>query len=515
MSEASGWQVPGYIAEELIGFGASGEVWRGRAVGSSEAVALKRLHDVSAEAQARLRREGALLAALDHPHLVPLREVVITAEQAVLVLDHAGGGSLSGLLRRRRRLTPGEVVGVVAPVATALAYAHEQGLVHADVTPANILLASDGRPLLADLGVARVVGETQPVLATCEYIDPAVAAGAAPGPATDVFMLAAVAVHALTGSPPWLATTVEDALARAIVGRIPELRWFAPEASEVLIQVLQRALSKEPGARGSAAEFALDVRHACEPAPVQWDDSDGRCLLDGSTGHARSTALTHEVPRPRAQSARDLFPPQPVRRRGPRWLRAVHRRLTWQRMREKWQPGWLAFGAAVLSVVVIGAMMAAEGPEQRASLVQPPHAVAGLSSADGRSPTGVGSAPHRASLTWLRRLDHLDRIRAAAYERGDPELLRAVYVPGEHLRSDTSTLRALLEHGYTARGVRHRFARLKVVHASASRVRLTVSQRLEPSWRVRRGDVVGRFTGTRPLAIVVDLVSTPAGWKLA
>src|SRR5207249_3755703 len=235
--------VPGYAAEQLVGFGASGEVWRGRSLRTGDVVALKRLrpdaHPAADDADAPdLRREAAFLAALAHPHLLHVHEVV-KGPQTVLVLDYAAGGSLATLLHRRGRLRPGQVVTVLAPLATALAYAHGEGLVHGDVTPGNVLFAGDGRPLLADLGVARVVGEQQDPRSTPEYVDPAVAVGAAPGPASDVFMLAAVALHALTGAPPWPGSTPEESLASAARGQPPDLGQLVAIAPPSLAGVLR------------------------------------------------------------------------------------------------------------------------------------------------------------------------------------------------------------------------------------------------------------------------------------
>src|SRR5215218_7390429 len=132
------WNVPGFVAEELIGFGASGEVWRARDVATDEVVALKRLRvGQRPEEHQRLGCEAALLSAFAHPHVVGLRGAIATAEGLVLVLDHAAGGSLASLIARRDRCTPGEVVGIVVAVAEALAAAHELGLAHGDVSPGN------------------------------------------------------------------------------------------------------------------------------------------------------------------------------------------------------------------------------------------------------------------------------------------------------------------------------------------------------------------------------------------
>ncbi len=126
MSEV--WSLPGYDVEALLGFGATGEVWRAREQATGDTVALKRLRaGADPSAVDALRREASLLRSLDTPYVVRLRDVLGSGEGTVLVLDHAPGGSLAALLARRGSLEPGEVVTVGAPLAQALAAAHAAG----------------------------------------------------------------------------------------------------------------------------------------------------------------------------------------------------------------------------------------------------------------------------------------------------------------------------------------------------------------------------------------------------
>ena len=262
------WRIGGYVADELIGYGASAQVWRGHVGRTSQPVALKVLDLADSNAVRAARTEAALLATLDHPHLVQLLELVPDGQSVVLVLELAVGGSLADLLSRRGRLSPGEVVGVISPIAAALAYAHEQGVVHSDVAPANILFRADGSPVLTDLGVARLLGGLDPPRSTLAYVDPEVAAGGLPSPASDVFMAAATALHALTGLPPWPGTTAESVLALACAGRIDRLEERLAAVPRTVSDVIRRGLSTSSGARGTAAEFALDLRHAAPPLPI-------------------------------------------------------------------------------------------------------------------------------------------------------------------------------------------------------------------------------------------------------
>jgi len=541
MTEQPGaWIVPGYVAEELIGFGASGEVWRGTATDSTETVALKRLRAGAADrARQRLEREAALLATIDHPHLLRVRELVSTELETVLVLDYAAGGSLAMLLRRRGRLGPGEVVTVLAPVAAALAHAHGEGLIHGDVSPANVLFTAEGRPLLADLGVARVLGERDDPQCTPEYMDPAVAAGAALGPASDVFMVAAVAVHALTGAPPWRADRPEQAVAMAAAGRIPDLHRTLPEAPQPLVRALQRALSTVPSDRGSAAELALDMRHGCTPEPVRLVRStwpwDGPAVPYGADA---ANALTHAVrahpPQPSAtatsagvgsprhrQAARGR--PAPTTASGgaaalPAPVRPGRRLQSLRR----------GVGAvlALLLVVLAGRAWGSAGPAERSTdLVTvpapgplgPPDAPSAARPArPGAVPATTGTPPAEpAERRWVVVLDRLDSVRAQAYERGDAALLARVYLPGRHLRADTAQLAEFTSAGDTARGVRHRLGPLDVLAVSVDHVRVRVVQSLPPSQRLHAGHVVAVIPGTPATTVLADLVATRAGWRLA
>jgi hypothetical protein len=316
--------VPGYTLEVLLGRGGSGEVWRAVPRRGGGPVAVKVLVAGDPERQAR---EAALLGALDHPHLVRLLEVVHqprrgAAPRVALVLELLEGGSLASLLARRGRLRPGEVVTAIAPVAAALAHAHDNGVVHGDLSPGNIVFTAEGRPVLTDLGVARVLGEAAAGEVTPPYVDPTVARGGAPGPASDVFGVAAAAFHALTGIAPWNAATPGDTLAVAAAGVLPDLAQLAPGAPAALLQVVARGLAPDPHDRGSAAAFALDLRHACRPEPVRLPVAGIPDTDLGRTGRGPRTELTHEVPGRRPRPAPVVA--EPVRRRD-FWRAALER----------------------------------------------------------------------------------------------------------------------------------------------------------------------------------------------
>jgi Protein kinase domain len=290
------WQLPGFVVGELLGSGSSSEVWAARIAATGERVALKRVALTEPDALRAARTEAALLTALDHPHLVRLHALIPTPEAAVLVLDLADGGSLADMLARRSRLAVGEVVTALAPIGAALAYAHQRGVLHGDVTPGNVLFTSIGLPMLGDLGVARIVGDSVAVRCTPEYIDPAVARGFVAGPSSDVFMLGAIAMRALTGSPVWRGTTTAGILADAAAGDLGHLRERFAGLPPPVVAVLEQALVAEPHLRCTAAEFALDLRHSAVPMPVELSAGRGAMTAPG-TGRATAGRVS-DSPRP-------------------------------------------------------------------------------------------------------------------------------------------------------------------------------------------------------------------------
>ena len=195
--------MPGHRVETVIGRGASSTVWQGRdAMG--DAVAIKVPHEVGwlADEQAA-RTEQHVLMAVRHEHLVGLRDVVtMPDDRTALVFDLVTGASLRGMVRSRGHLRPGEVVTVVTPLCEAVAALHSAGGLHGDISPSNVMLTAEGKPLLLDLGAARLAGSPldAPVLGTPGFVAPEVRQGLAPTEASDVFSLGALAWFCLTGN---------------------------------------------------------------------------------------------------------------------------------------------------------------------------------------------------------------------------------------------------------------------------------------------------------------------------
>ncbi|WP_346622939.1 serine/threonine-protein kinase [Blastococcus montanus] len=516
--------VPGYVLETLLGRGGSGEVWRAVPRGGGEPVAVKVLLAGDPERQAR---EAALLGELDHPHLVRLVEVVHQPRRGgtpriALVLDLLAGGSLAALLARRGRLRPGEVVTAIAPVAGALAHAHANGVVHADLSPGNIVFTAEGRPVLTDLGVARVLGETAAAEVTPAYVDPIVARGGTPGPASDVFGVAAAAFHALTGVAPWNAATPRDTLTVAAGGQLPDLRELAPDAPPELVAVITRGLAPDPHDRGTAAEFALHLRHACRPEPVALT---GLARPAGTGGPDARTELTHVVPGRRPRPAPVVVRPAGRHRglaRAGRVVSASGRLAkgllaaalvlaalaTTAWVGTRWGGGSTRDEEAAVAVAAVRAPASATGtPDASPPAAPEPRPGPGAASV----PTGPGE--------WTALVSDLYGRRAEAFGAPSVARLADVYTPGSTLgAADAEHVRALAAAGEVLRGFEPAVVELTVVTASAGRAELLLTDRW-PDYRVvprdRPDGAALRTVAGRPDAQVrMVLARTPAGWRI-
>jgi serine/threonine protein kinase len=262
--------VPGYVLERQLGRGDHGVVWAAREESSGHAVAVKLLPIRDPRARGQAIREAALLAAIDHPHLVPLYGTREIAEGLALIMQLADGGSLADLLAARGHLSPGEAVTVCAPIAQGLAEAHEHGIVHGDIRPANVLFTSEGRPMLADLGIGRL-SRTDRKPGAVGFAAPETGSGHAATPAGDMYGMAALTVVALTGQLP---------------GRPLLLPGFPPAT----FGMLARSLEPDPGRRPDAASFANAVFALADPEPVVFDpESAAAPALAGKSSDDQST----------------------------------------------------------------------------------------------------------------------------------------------------------------------------------------------------------------------------------
>ena len=271
-------QVPGLRLLQRLGAGGQGEVWLADDLTAGDRVAGDRVAvkvALPGRGAVRFQREVDLLRGLDHPHVVRLRRVVELPDGSrALVLDHAAGGSLSGLVRRRGPLTAGEACTVLAPLARTLGELHGRGLVHGDLTPANVLFTGDGRVLIADLGSAIRLGEAVPERWGSDgYLDPA--AAARPAPSEDVYSVGAVLRFALMGSPNPQPSEPHAPDQYTPDPHAPDPRASGPGVPDprrdTLLALADLCTVSVPGRRPDLASVERIALAAVDPVPVRLD----------------------------------------------------------------------------------------------------------------------------------------------------------------------------------------------------------------------------------------------------
>ncbi len=271
-----------YILEHEIGRGGMATVYLAEDLKHHRRVAIKVLDpDVAAAiGHDRFLREIETAANLTHPHILPLHDSGEADGFLYYVMPYVEGESLRVRLDREPQLPVEEAVRITCEVASALAYAHDHGVIHRDVKPANVLLEA-GQAVLADFGVAQAVGavgrdrltETGLSLGTPHYMSPEQATGGDHiGPATDIYALGCVLYEMLVGEPPFTGSTPQAVLGKIIAGEPvapTEQRFAIPPHVDASIR---RALERFPADRfRTASDF-------------------GQALGDEHFGHGPATA---------------------------------------------------------------------------------------------------------------------------------------------------------------------------------------------------------------------------------
>ncbi len=257
-----------YAIERELGEGGMATVYLADDLKHERKVALKVLKPelaavVGAE---RFLAEIKTTANLTHPHILPLHDSGEADSFLFYVMPHIEGESLRERIDREKQLGVDDAVGITQKVANALDYAHENGVVHRDIKPGNILLSAQGEPLVADFGIALAVAqagagritETGLSLGTPHYMSPEQATGDRDvDPRSDVYALGCVLYEMLAGQPPFLAATAQAVLVKILTADAPSITSERRTVPPHVGHALARALEKLPADRfTSAAEFA-------------------------------------------------------------------------------------------------------------------------------------------------------------------------------------------------------------------------------------------------------------------
>jgi eukaryotic-like serine/threonine-protein kinase len=246
-----------FLIEERIGSGGFATVYRAWDERLQRSVAVKVID--RERGKPRVTREAQAVARLAHRNIATLYELASDGERAFLVSELVEGETLRAI-GRRGELTDRLVAGVGADAAAALTHAHRAGVVHRDVKPENILVASGGGAKLVDFGIARIAGKgtltaTGAVVGTLAYMAPEQADGLRPGPTADVYSLALTLYECFCGEHPFLHEG-PAATARAIGEPIVPLAAVRPELPAPLTETIDACLDPDPELRPLASELA-------------------------------------------------------------------------------------------------------------------------------------------------------------------------------------------------------------------------------------------------------------------
>jgi serine/threonine-protein kinase len=254
-------QIAGYQIEARIGRGGMGAVYRAVQLNLGRRVALKVLApDLAADDRFRRRflRESRIAASIDHPSIIPIYETGEDGGRLYIAMRYVDGPDLAAVLRREGRLEPSAALAILAQVAGALDAAHERGLVHRDVKPANMLLASGpaGTPshcYLCDFGlikqldseqVASALTITDQIVGTIPYVAPEQIEGRAVDGRTDVYSLGCVLFQCLTGSVPFEGSSDVEVVFAHLGKPPPSLSERIPSLPRSVDGVIARAMAK-------------------------------------------------------------------------------------------------------------------------------------------------------------------------------------------------------------------------------------------------------------------------------
>jgi eukaryotic-like serine/threonine-protein kinase len=266
-----------YAIERELGRGGMATVFLATDLEHGRVVALKVMHpELAAVGAARFRREISIAGRLRHPNILGVYEAGEAAGRFWYAMPYVQGESLRDVLRRERRLPVPRAVRIALDAARALDYAHQQGVLHRDVKPENVLLDETGRTLLADFGLARA---TEPDAGVCEagaltetgffvgsatYVSPEQSSGEYEVDGrTDVYGLGCVLFEMLAGEPPITAPTAREVLAKRAALPAPPVGQLCPDVPPAVEAAIDRALVRWPSGRfATAADFARALESA-------------------------------------------------------------------------------------------------------------------------------------------------------------------------------------------------------------------------------------------------------------
>jgi serine/threonine protein kinase len=270
-ADRSSQRIPGYKIIKKLGAGAMATVFLGRQLSLDRLVAIKVLpKKFSADPKfiERFYKEGRAAAKLNDPNIVGAYDVGQAGEHHYFVMEYVDGDTVYDRIVARKRVPEQEAIDIIRQVASALKHAHEQGFIHRDIKPKNLMISSAGTVKLADLGLARAISDKEAAEAesgrafgTPYYISPEQIRGAVDiGPPADIYGLGATLYHMVTGRVPFEGKSPAEVMQRHLKSELVPPDHLNPQLSAGLSQVVEMMLAKSAKDRyPSAKELIVDL----------------------------------------------------------------------------------------------------------------------------------------------------------------------------------------------------------------------------------------------------------------
>lgn len=270
MTHLVGQTIGQYQIVEHLGRGGMADVYKAFHPGLEVYRAFKVIRpEFVAEAgfKERFQREARAVAALRHPNIVQMHDFGVHENLYYMVMEFVEGQNLKTYLARQAPIRPfGEIVPLLEQIAAALSYAHDSGLVHRDVKPANVMLTAEGQIILTDFGIAKMVSgeerltQTGTGIGTPAYMAPEQAEGRPDlGPAADVYSLGIILYEMLTGHVPFTADTPLAVLLKVLSDPAPPPQQLSPDIPNALQGVVLRSVAKDPAQRYPTADALVEA----------------------------------------------------------------------------------------------------------------------------------------------------------------------------------------------------------------------------------------------------------------
>jgi eukaryotic-like serine/threonine-protein kinase len=256
-----------YRLIELLGQGGMATVYRARDSQLERDVAVKLLrpeYGRDPDFFARFRQEAQSAASLNHPSVVAVYDYGTDEAGPYIVMELVDGEDLASIIRRSGPLPPRQAARLAAEIGRAIAAAHDNGLIHRDIKPGNVLVTREGRAKVTDFGIARALAEAQftlpgTTIGSVHYFSPEQARGEPAGPPSDIYSLGIVLYELLTGRRPWEGDTAAAIATARLTGPVPSPSSVRSGIPPVLEAIDRKALAQKPEDRFANAMAMVEA----------------------------------------------------------------------------------------------------------------------------------------------------------------------------------------------------------------------------------------------------------------